>query len=52
MTPTDYIHAIKEIPDAEKTTMLMALYLRTVLGGVYQRDMETLINAAKNADTK
>ena len=52
MTPTDYIKAIKELPDHEKTTMLMALYLRTVLGGIFQRDMETLIDAAKNADHK
>jgi hypothetical protein len=27
--------------------MLIALYLRVILGGVFQRDMETLVEAAK-----
>lgn len=47
MKPEEVIRTIEGLTESRKTTMLIALYLRVILGGVFQRDMETLVEAAK-----
>ena len=47
MKPEEVIRTIEGLSESRKTTMLIALYLRVILGGVFQRDMETLVEAAK-----